>query len=289
MTERSIFLAALEIDDPAARAAYLDERLPARPGPPRGGSRSCSPPTPRPAASWPGRPPDRDPLDPTAGSRPTPRRPRPAGARRDPPRRAVRAGPGDRRAAGWGRSTGPSRSSRSSGRWPSSWSSPGWTRGTVLARFEAERQALALMDHPNIAKVLDAGATPDGRPFFVMELVERRPPHRLLRRPPAARRRPARPVPAGLPGGAARPPEGGHPPRPQALQRPGRGPRREAGAEGHRLRAGEGRRRDRPDRPDPVHRPRGRSPGTPLVHGPGAGRAGRRRTWTPGPTCTPSG
>src|SRR5262245_30474399 len=42
----------------------------------------------------------------------------------------------------------------------------------VLARFEAERQALALMDHPNIAKVLDAGATPDGRPFFVLELVK---------------------------------------------------------------------------------------------------------------------
>jgi serine/threonine protein kinase/tetratricopeptide (TPR) repeat protein len=41
----------------------------------------------------------------------------------------------------------------------------------VLARFEAERQALALMDHPNIARVFDAGATPDGRPFFVMELV----------------------------------------------------------------------------------------------------------------------
>jgi serine/threonine protein kinase len=42
----------------------------------------------------------------------------------------------------------------------------------VLARFEAERQALALMDHPNIAKVLDAGATDSGRPFFVMELVK---------------------------------------------------------------------------------------------------------------------
>ncbi len=41
----------------------------------------------------------------------------------------------------------------------------------VVARFEAERQALALMDHPNIAKVLDAGATSTGRPFFVMELV----------------------------------------------------------------------------------------------------------------------
>src|SRR6266404_991358 len=41
----------------------------------------------------------------------------------------------------------------------------------VIARFEAERQALAMMDHPNIAKVLEAGATDTGRPYFVMELV----------------------------------------------------------------------------------------------------------------------
>jgi hypothetical protein len=41
----------------------------------------------------------------------------------------------------------------------------------VIARFEAERQALALMDHPNIAKVLEAGETDTGRPYFVMELV----------------------------------------------------------------------------------------------------------------------
>jgi eukaryotic-like serine/threonine-protein kinase len=43
---------------------------------------------------------------------------------------------------------------------------------TVLSRFEAERQALALMDHPNIARVLDGGTTDSGRPFFVMEYVE---------------------------------------------------------------------------------------------------------------------
>ena len=43
---------------------------------------------------------------------------------------------------------------------------------SVVARFEAERQALALMDHPNIAKVLDAGSTETGRPYFVMELVK---------------------------------------------------------------------------------------------------------------------
>ncbi|MGL4554510.1 MAG: protein kinase domain-containing protein, partial [Gemmataceae bacterium] len=48
---------------------------------------------------------------------------------------------------------------------------PGMDSRQVLARFEAERQALALMDHPNIARVLDAGSTGAGRPFFVMELV----------------------------------------------------------------------------------------------------------------------
>jgi len=48
---------------------------------------------------------------------------------------------------------------------------PGMDTKSVIARFEAERQALALMDHPNIAKVFDAGATASGRPYFVMELV----------------------------------------------------------------------------------------------------------------------
>src|SRR5205814_10642757 len=56
---------------------------------------------------------------------------------------------------------------------------PGMDSRQVLARFEAERQALALMDHPNIAKILDGGATggepggvSPGRPYFVMELVK---------------------------------------------------------------------------------------------------------------------
>ncbi len=49
---------------------------------------------------------------------------------------------------------------------------PGMDSVRMLALFEAERQALALMDHPNIARVLDAGATESGRPFFVMELVK---------------------------------------------------------------------------------------------------------------------
>src|SRR5690348_13683196 len=45
----------------------------------------------------------------------------------------------------------------------------------VIARFQAERQALAVMDHPNIARVFDAGATSGGRPYFVMEMVEGTP------------------------------------------------------------------------------------------------------------------
>jgi serine/threonine protein kinase/WD40 repeat protein/regulation of enolase protein 1 (concanavalin A-like superfamily) len=49
---------------------------------------------------------------------------------------------------------------------------PGMDTKEVIARFESERQALALMDHPNIARVLDAGATESGRPYFVMELVK---------------------------------------------------------------------------------------------------------------------
>ena len=48
---------------------------------------------------------------------------------------------------------------------------PGMDSREVIARFEAERQALAMMDHPNIARVFDAGATESGHPYFVMELV----------------------------------------------------------------------------------------------------------------------
>ena len=60
----------------------------------------------------------------------------------------------------------------------------------VIARFEAERQALAMMDHPNIAGVLDAGETEDGRPYFVMEYVDGLPITEFCdenRMPPAER------------------------------------------------------------------------------------------------------
>ena len=100
---------------------------------------------------------------------------------------------------------------------------PGMDTQQVLARFEAERQALAMMDHPNIAAVLDAGH--DRRragPYFVMELVKGVPittycdQHRLTPRQRLEL------FVAGLPGRPARAPEGHHPPRPQAVERAGR-------------------------------------------------------------------
>ena len=57
---------------------------------------------------------------------------------------------------------------------------PGMDTERVIDRFEAERQALAVMDHPNVAKVLDAGSTDSGRPYFVMELVQGIPHHQVL-------------------------------------------------------------------------------------------------------------
>ena len=51
----------------------------------------------------------------------------------------------------------------------------GMDTAQVLARFDNERQALAMMDHPNIAQIFDAGATPKGRPYFVMEYIEGAP------------------------------------------------------------------------------------------------------------------
>ncbi len=91
----------------------------------------------------------------------------------------------------------------------------------VIARFEAERQALALMDHPNIAKVLDAGATAGGRPYFVMELVKGDRITEYCDKNNLTTRATPGFVHPNLPCHPARPPEGHHPPRHQALQHPG--------------------------------------------------------------------
>ena len=63
---------------------------------------------------------------------------------------------------------------------------PGMDTAEVIARFEAERQALAMMDHPNIAKVLDAGATGVGPALLRDGAGPRRPDHRVLRRATAS-------------------------------------------------------------------------------------------------------
>ena len=117
---------------------------------------------------------------------------------------------------------------------------PGMDSAQVIARFEAERQALAMMDHQNIARVLDAGTTSSGRPYFVMELVHGVPithfcDERQTYTAPAARA-----VRAGLPGDPACPSEGHHPPRHQTVQRLGDDVRRQASAQGNRLRRGQG-------------------------------------------------
>ena len=96
----------------------------------------------------------------------------------------------------------------------------------VVARFEAERQALALMDHPNIAKVLDGGTTKHGRPYFVMELVKGIPITEYCDQAGLTTGERLELFSTRLPRGPARAPEGHHPPRPQALERAGDAPRR---------------------------------------------------------------
>ena len=98
---------------------------------------------------------------------------------------------------------------------------PGMDTGQVVARFEAERQALALMDHPNIARVFDAGVTDSGRPFFVMELIKGVPITEYCEPGPAQPSGAAGTLRACLPGDSTRPPEGDHPSRRQDDQRPG--------------------------------------------------------------------
>src|ERR1022692_2096896 len=139
----------------------------------------------------------------------------------------------------------------------------------VIARFESERQALAMMDHPGIARVYDAGATPEGRPYFAMEYVEgvpitkycderrltvrrRSPHHEVLRRAAADRSRTAGPLRSGVRRGAARTPEGHHPPRPEAIECAGAAERGTGHSHNHRFRPGEGARPE-PDWTYAVH------------------------------------
>ena len=117
---------------------------------------------------------------------------------------------------------------------------PGMDTGQVIARFESERQALALMDHPNIARVLDAGATESGRPYFVMELVKGVPITEFCDQNHMPAEAAAQVVHRRLPRDPACASQGGHSSRHQAVQRHGHAARRRAGGQGDRLRRGQG-------------------------------------------------
>ena len=109
---------------------------------------------------------------------------------------------------------------------------PGMDTRQVIARFEAERQALALMDHPNIARVFDAGTTDSGRPYFVMELVKGVPITGYCDQCNLTARA-AGIVCQCLSGDSARASERGHPPRPETVERDGDAARRQASPQGN--------------------------------------------------------
>jgi WD40 repeat protein/serine/threonine protein kinase len=166
MTERSIFVAALDLDDPSERAAYLDracgddpavrqrvERL-LQAHAAAGGFLQA--PVLK-AESSDGTAPETV-LHPPAAEGP--------GSRLGPYTLVARIGEGGMGAVYLAEQDQPVRRQVAL-----KIVKPGMDSAQVVARFEQERQALALMDHPHIAKVLDAGTTDAGRPFFVMELV----------------------------------------------------------------------------------------------------------------------
>jgi hypothetical protein len=106
----------------------------------------------------------------------------------------------------------------------------------VVQRFQAERQSLAIMEHPCIAKVFDAGSTPQGQPYFVMEYVPGLPITEYCDQKRLTIRERSGAVHPGLRRRAARAPEGDHSPRFEAGQHIDRRGRRRRGAADHRFR-----------------------------------------------------
>jgi hypothetical protein len=163
VTEESIFAAALAIPSPSARAAYLDRACAGRPALRKEveellAAHAADNPLDRPPAA----------LGRTGAYEPAPDDPPPAstGDRIGPYRLMEQIGEG-----GFGLVFVAEQAEPVRRKVALKVLKPGMDTRDVVARLEAERQALALMDHPNIAKVLDAGSTPAGRPYFVMELV----------------------------------------------------------------------------------------------------------------------
>jgi serine/threonine protein kinase/Flp pilus assembly protein TadD len=170
MTEHSIFFAALDIDDPAERGAYLDRACGAD-GPMRRRvdrllkAHTAAGQFLQPLAALAG---DTDLLAPDTAGPPPPLEG--LGSRIGPYTLLHRLGEGGMGAVYLAEQERPVRRQVAL-----KVIKPGMDSEQVVARFEAERQALALMDHAHIAKVLDAGTTEAGRPYFVMELVRGAP------------------------------------------------------------------------------------------------------------------
>ena len=122
----------------------------------------------------------------------------------------------------------------------------GMDTDSIVRRFRTERQILAGLDHPNIARLIDGGTTADGLPYLVMEFVDGAPLAEYATTPRPRHRGPAAAVPAALRRRAVRAPEPGHPSRHQAGQRAG-DDRRRAEAAGFRHRQAAERGPDRPD------------------------------------------
>src|SRR5438552_1573986 len=158
MNERSVFLAALEIGEPAVRAAYLDRACHCDPALRRGVEELLA--AQGRSGSFMGRPAAGEA---TADYKPIAERP---GTVLGPYKLMEQIGEGGMGLVFVAEQQQPVRRKVAL-----KIIKPGLDSQQVIARFEAERQALALMDHQNIAKVFDAGTTESGRPYFVMELV----------------------------------------------------------------------------------------------------------------------
>ena len=130
-------------------------------------------------------------------------------------------------AAAWARCSSPSvPTSNSSNRSRSSWCGAGCCRATLQGRLKLERQILATLDHPNIARLFDGGTTTDGTPYIVMEYVDGEPIDIYCDSRQLRRRAAAAAVPGRVLGGAPRAPEPDRAPRPEAIEHPGHARRR---------------------------------------------------------------
>ena len=196
-------------------------------------------------------------------------------------RRSVQAAPADRRGGhGLGLDGRPDRTGQAPGRGQAD---PGRTRSVADDPVAVRGRAAGDRGHGPPAYCQASRRRHDGRGLALLchGAGQRDPAQRLLRRTQAEHSRPAPALHADLLGGAACPPEGDHPPRPEADQHPGRESRRQAGAQGDRLWTGEGHLGVAAQRAHAVYRLRQRD-GHAALHGARAGEFQRGRYRHPG-------